>query len=65
MPDRCHAETRIKRTHYGEPHTYRCQKDSGHDGAHEWADGATHREVIWYGEARRQDENNRHRFGVM
>lgn len=49
------------------PHTHRCQKIAGHaargDPAHEWSNGAG-RTVIWYGEARKQEDDTRYRYGL-
>lgn len=57
---RCAARARHRKTRYGEPHTFPCQKSAGHDGPHEYKeDGRT---VIWFGDAAPPD-NTRLRFG--
>ena len=60
--ERCAAEWCHKLTHYGERHSGRCQKDAGHDGMHEWNDGAA-RSVYWFGEADKKPDITRGRFG--
>ena len=61
MTDRCIAEAGVKRGIH--PHTLRCQKDSGHDGAHIWKDESARRECIWFGEAKRLEDDTRWRYG--
>lgn len=63
IPDepRCIAESRSKPSKYDSPHTYRCQKPEGHDGAHEYKHD--NRTVTWYGEARKQEDNTKYRYG--
>lgn len=65
-PPRCVAETRKKPTHYSAPHTYRCMREAGHDGLHEWVEPGVegrHR-IIWDGPARKQEDNTRWRYGL-
>lgn len=57
---KCTAKARHRITQYGEPHTFPCQKDAGHDGAHEHKRDT--RTVIWWGDAPPPD-NTRLRFG--
>jgi hypothetical protein len=62
--DKCPAEARTGNSMKPSgPHTHRCQKPAGHDGAHEWSNGAG-RTVIWYGEARKQEDDTRYRYGL-
>lgn len=66
MPDRCVAEARHKPTHYSSPHTYRCMREVGHEGLHEWrepGEGVKH-VIMWGGPARKQEDNTRHRWGI-
>ena len=61
MSERCIAEARHKPTRFASKHTYRCQKETGHEGAHEFKEeGHT---VTWYGEARKQEDDTRFRYG--
>ena len=59
--NRCIAETKVKRGTMRIQHTLRCQKDAGHEGAHEVKDEA--RTVLWFGEARKLEDDTRFRFG--
>lgn len=60
---RCIAEARAKQSRSGSAHTYRCQRMEGHEGAHEYKNEG--RTVTWYGEARKQEDNTRFRFGLI
>lgn len=61
MAETCHAQTRLRFTHYGSPHTVTCKREMGHDGMHEWSDDAA-RTVYWQGDSKPPD-NTRFRFG--
>ena len=64
MPDRCIAEASHKLSHYGSSHTWRCQKDAGHEGAHEHRDESWKRHIIWFGEAKKKEDNTKWRYGI-
>ena len=59
---KCPARARHKKARYGEPHTFPCQREAGHDGAHEWKDPTEGRTVLWFGDAAPPD-HTRMRFG--
>lgn len=59
----CPAESRGRRTRYGETHTVRCVLPEGHDGLHHWHDGAALK-VFWGGPAQKAPDNTRMRFGT-
>lgn len=58
----CTARTRIRLTTYGESHTLPCQKEAGHDGAHEHKRDLDQRTIYWFGDQAPPD-NTRFRFG--
>ena len=62
--ERCIAATTIGKSvnkRNREPKTFRCEKEAGHEGAHEYkSDSHT---VIWYGEARKTEDDTRYRYG--
>ena len=57
---RCTARARHKIVKHGEPHTFPCQREAGHDGAHEHKKDT--RTGMWWGDAPLPD-NTKLRFG--
>ena len=57
---KCEARARHKVVKYGEPHTFPCQLDAGHEGAHLYK--RDERTVMWFGDSQLPD-NTRLRFG--
>lgn len=62
MSNRCIAETRTGHQMRGQTETHRCQKDFGHEGAHEAKYEI--RCVTWYGEPRKMEGDTRYRWGL-
>ncbi len=64
MTERCGYACRTRRASWESHQTLRCQMAAGHDGAHEWRDGAG-RLVVWFADGPQQkpDETTRYRFG--
>lgn len=60
--EQCAARWRHKRVKYGEAHSGRCQREEGHDGAHEWKEEGGSRTVLWFGDSVPPDVT-KYRFG--
>ncbi len=59
---RCIAEGKTGHQKRGAVETHRCQKEAGHDGAHEVKYEL--RTVSWYGPAVKQEDDTRFRWGL-